>query len=289
MARSIATIKASIVAQKNAETALNGLTSTSQTAIWNVWAYVTAVVINLFEQILDIFKTDVEAMIAVGQSPTKGWWQDRVLKFQYSATDPQVVQLIDYAPQYPVINTVLRIVTRCAIKQSATKTVVIKVAKGISPALAPLTVTELAALSDYVNVIQPAGISVSAISQEADRGEVQAEIFYSGQYVEAVVKAAVIAAIEQYFIDASFSLTVGGIVYINGSTMKPGLIDYIQAVPGVIDIELTMFRVRDFGDPYGSGTVVATSYETTAGYIVAEDEVSHTPNDTITMTLATNG
>jgi hypothetical protein len=50
MARSIATIKQQIINAKNADPILSEkLTSTSQTAIWNLWAYITAVAINLHE------------------------------------------------------------------------------------------------------------------------------------------------------------------------------------------------------------------------------------------------
>ena len=49
MARTIQEIKAEIIAKKEAESALNGLTSTSSTAIWRVWVDVFAIIINIHD------------------------------------------------------------------------------------------------------------------------------------------------------------------------------------------------------------------------------------------------
>ena len=94
MARSISQIQSQILASKNAQAALSGLTSTSQTSIYNLWSFVTAVSMNVQENLWDIFQTNLETEIASFPIGTDGWVNEQVLKFQYDGTTPQIVFLM---------------------------------------------------------------------------------------------------------------------------------------------------------------------------------------------------
>ena len=113
MARTVNEIKAQMIAEKQAQSSLNALTSTSQTAFWNLYIYLVAVAINIFEQIMDLFKVDIEAIAAKSYPDSRQWIQAKVFEFQYSATNPQYVEMqSDFSLAYPVIDPSLRIVTR---------------------------------------------------------------------------------------------------------------------------------------------------------------------------------
>ena len=60
MARTIAEIKAEMVAAKTAEPTLNGITSTSQVAIWNLIFFICAASIKFLEDLFDILQQNVE-------------------------------------------------------------------------------------------------------------------------------------------------------------------------------------------------------------------------------------
>jgi len=284
MARSIATIKAEMVTAKEADSTLSGLTSTSSTALWNLFFYVIAVSINILEQILDIFKSDLEVIAAKNVPGTPAWLQSKVLAFQYSVSDPQVVQLVvNFIPTYPVINTELQIIKACAIVEQDNRIVKIKVAK--SSPLEPLSSTELDSLKDYVHDIKFAGVLTDTISLNPDRLSVGATIYFKGQYVEATVKQAVIDAIDAYLLAIPFD----GVVKI------AKLYDAIQVVDGVDDVILTNVKLRPFAtsliDPNVTKMVfdsktLEKSKETEAGYVISEDTTGSELTDTIIMQVA---
>ena len=66
MARTVNTIYNAILADKANYAELSDLSTTSQTGIWRLWAYITALAIHLHERIFDAFKVEVNELIAVG-------------------------------------------------------------------------------------------------------------------------------------------------------------------------------------------------------------------------------
>ncbi len=280
MARTVAEIKQVMVDEKNATAALDGLTSSSTTAIYNLLFYVVAVCINIFEQLLDVFREEMELIALQAVPGTPSWLRDRVLKFQYGS----VISLINFVPTYAVIDSTLCIVTRCAVKQSSDRRVTIKVAKGATvETLEPLDTPELNALKDYINDIKFAGTAIDVVSLGADRLKITAEILYKGQYVEATVLANVITAIEDYLAGLDFD----GTVTLVGSAANAGLVDAIQAVEGVEDVILgqVIGRPELVAVDSFSTTIVTRLYESVAGYIIREDTSGHELEDTLTMTL----
>lgn len=293
MARTIATIEAQILAEKNAQAALNGLNSPSQTAIYVSWIFIQAVTINLFEQILDIYKSFVEDVASKSFTGSPKWIQDKVLKFQYDATNPQVTQLIDFVPSYPIINPNLRIITRCSVKTNALNQVLVKVAKQEPPVA--LNNTELASLTGYLSQggngtlsgygtgIGFAGISTTVQSFDSDKIFLNAEIFYDGQYAT-VIQTLVINAINTYLATLPF----------DGSVKIISLIDAIQGAGGgnvVTDIVITDLAMRADATPFASKTYlilnkteIISVYPTYAGYIIGETTSGQTFTDTLIFT-----
>jgi len=288
MARSISEIQTVILDQIAAEPSLAGLTSTSQTAIFRLFTFVVSAAINFFEQVQDIFTAEVEDIAARSIPNTDLWWRDTILEFQFDSANPQVLSLIDGVPQYPVIDEGLRIVTRASIKSTGNRVVLVKAAKGTHPTLSSLDTDEFNALNSYIRTFKPAGIAFQLQSEDADKCKVSAEVFYNGQEVESVVKTNVIDAIDTYYEGLSAN-------EIDGVIEKTELEDAIQSVQGVVDVKITEVICRESSSPLGdpqnvtlfslSEGVNARRYETSAGYVLAEDTGGSTPSDTITMTL----
>jgi hypothetical protein len=277
MARSINEIQAAIIATVQAQPELAAANSTSKRAIWRLWTFVVAVAINLLEQLQDIFQTEIEATVALSAPQTAQWVQDRVLKFQYDATNPQIVQLVNLVPQYPVVNANLRIVTRCSVKSTLSNQVQIKVAKSEPPA--PLTGTEASALQSYVDIIGVAGVEYLVTSTDSDKLFVQAQIYYNGQY-SAVIQANVIQAIEGYLAQIPF----------DGTLKLLDLEIAVRNVTGVTDIVMNNIRARKDADALTAATylvqaneVIARKWATVSGYIVGETTSGNTLADTLTF------
>ena len=277
MARSINEIQASIIANVQAQPELAAANSTSKRAIWRLWTYVVAVAINFLEQLMDIFQTEVEATVALSAPQTAQWVQDRVLKFQYSATDPQIVQLINLVPEYPVVDPELRIVTRCSVKSTISNQVSIKVAKDEPPT--PLVSGELSALQSYVDTIGVAGVEYLVTSTASDKIFIDADIYYNGQY-SAVIQTNVINTITDFLAAIPFD----GVVKLLDLEIA------IRNTLGVNDVVFNNIRARKDSTGLALATylvenneLIARQWPTISGYIVGETTAGSTLTDTLTF------
>ncbi len=283
MARTVAAIKAQILEQKAAEVELAGLTSDSQSAIFNAWAFGVAVCIAFFEQILDIFRTEVETIARKSVAATCVWIRERVLEFQYDATIAQIATIIDAEVAYPTVDETKRIISRCSVKTSGVAKVDIKVATGDTPA--PLSAPQLLSLDGYINTFEIAGITINLINKDADKLYVAAEILYDGQY-SSTIEDAVIAALDDYCVNLSSEENFDGVVKVTD------IEDAIQAVLGVKDVKITAIKARQDLTVFGSATPVydlsaginIREWLTQAGYIIQETTGGQTFADSLTFT-----
>lgn len=275
MARTIDEIQQEIINKIESTTELSGLTSQSTRSIWRLFTRVVAYIISLFEQKNDIFKAEIEDLINVSIPNTTAWTQNRVFKFQYDATTPQVVTLENLIPTYPAINDDLKIVTRCSVKVDLSNNVRVKVAKNEPPEA--LTSTERDSLQDYVNVIGTAGINYIVSTSNSDKLFVNADIYYQGQF-SSIIADNVVEAIESYLSDIPF----------DGQVLMSDLERTIRTVTGVKDVVLKNVKARADGVLLAnavnlvlSNAVTLRKWDTVSGYIVGETTASNTLYDTL--------
>lgn len=286
MARTISVINQQILDSIAADTTLAPLlTSTSKRAIFRLFAYIVATGINLLEQLTDIFTTANEATAAAAPPAIPAWIQSQLFKFQYSQTNPQVIQFINYAPAYPVVDSTLCIISRASVTTTVANQVEIKVATGSTTPVA-LTADQLDAVKAFVNPpngIGIAGITYNISSGNADKLYIQASIYYSGDY-SAVIQANVIAAIN------NFLAVQSDVNHFNGKMKLSDLELAIRNVSGVNDVVMVNVQARPDGIAYGSGTylvqaqqVLSRLWSTVSGYIVSETTAGHTLTDSLTF------
>lgn len=278
MARTVDQIQQQIIDTKVATTELVGLNSTSKRAIWRLWTRIFATATSYLEQLMDALKVAIDLAISKAAPATPAWIQDKVFKFQYDSTNPQIIQLINTVPQYVTVNTALCIITRCSVTTNLNNVVLVKVAKSDPPEA--LDSLQLASLQGYLNTIGAAGVTYLAVSSNPDKLYVQADIYFNGGY-GAVIQTTVIAAINNYL--AIFSLN-----QFNGSMLISDLEAAIKSVPGVIDVVLSNVRARKDSDLFAAGTdlvlnqqVISRLWPTVAGYIVEEDTSGQTFADSL--------
>jgi hypothetical protein len=278
MARTVNQIQQEIIAYKNAQPELAAFNSTSHRAIWLLWTYVIAVAIAVHEQLLDLYTASLETLLAQLPAATKQWVQKKMFEFQYSTTDPQVIQLIDTIPQYPVINETLQIITGCSVNSTFPNVVDIKVAKG-DPYVA-LTLAEKTAAQDYINTIGIAGVQYNVISLNADTLFVTADIYYQGQYT-AVIQDNVFNSVNNYLVNLS-KTNFDGILKVSD------LETAFRTATGVTDVFLRIVAAQPSGGlsvplvfNFPGLTYQYTytrEYTTAAGYIVPSANFLSTSN-----------
>lgn len=144
MARTLAQIQAQMDQEQAAQSSLAQLNSPSQTAIYTIWKYIVSLCIYLHEVLMDTKKSEIEDIVATSIVPSEAWLKSKVIEFQYDSVTPQVVVMVDYAPQYDPIDTTKRIITRCSVKTQGNRVVTVKVAKSEPPVA--LSAPELTAL-----------------------------------------------------------------------------------------------------------------------------------------------
>lgn len=275
MSRSIATIQNLMLLDIKADPVLGPqLTSISKRAYFNLLTYIVATCTYILESLIDIFKTQVETVAASAAPASQAWMQNQVLKFQYSPTVPQIIQLINFAPVYPTVDTSLRIISRASVITTVAGAVLIKVATGNPPGA--LNSSQLSALHNYVNLIG-ATIDYTVTSSAADELYIQADVYYQGQY-SAIISQDVILAINTYLANLPF----------NGQLKVSDLELTIRNVQGVTDCVLKNVKARTDAEPFVDGIYLVQNeqwisrvYATVAGYVVSET----TSGDTLVDSL----
>jgi hypothetical protein len=281
MARTVEEIKAQAIAAKEADPNLTGLSSDSMVALWNLLFYIPALMIQLFEQILDIFKVDIEKTVENNYVGTEKWIRLKSLEFQYSSTVPQILEINPdtYKISYPVVDPSLRIISRVTAETDFNKVVNIKVAKNEPPV--QLAGPEETAYKDYLKELQPAGVEYNVINAVSDKLYLEMEVFYNGQYI-AVIQDNVEAAINAYLAGIDF----------NGKIQVIEIEKAIKAVAGVVDLKVKNIWLRANAIPLVNAfklvdnfAVVLISAVPYSGYSIEETTASNTWGDKITYTI----
>jgi hypothetical protein len=252
MARSAESIRQLMDVQQAAETSLSVLNNPSQTSVFNLEKDVIAEVTNLHEQTWDELQSVLEAEIASAAPASPLWIQDQVFKFQYDLSNPQVLQLINFAPAYPTVDESLRIITRCSVNTDLNKLVKIKIARSEPPV--PINALQYASLTGYLNNILPAGITFNLVNLASDKLYVEAEVFYQGEYT-ATIQANVEAAINNYLATIPF----------NGKISVSAVEDAIQGVAGVSDVRIDIIKARQDSTAFASATTIFSSVSSAVG------------------------
>jgi len=252
--------------------------NTSRRAKWKLWVDIIAFCIAIFEQLTDIFLAKNEAIVARSRPSNAAYIQDAMFKFQYDATTPQILQLVDLSPQYPVVDATKRIITACAVKTIVSSRVSVKCAKG-SP-LTALTTTEQNAAAAYLNVIGVEGVYYDLVSLDPNRLYIAADIYFDGQYAS-VIKQNVVTSITSYLQQLS-------VTSFAGSIQMSDLEGVIRRTIGVNDVVMNVVVARAATTAFISGVALILNsavryrtYNPEAGYMIPEDTAGLTLLDSL--------
>ena len=214
---------------------------------------------------------------------TPAWIQGQVFKFQYSATLPQILQLINFAPSYAVVDETLRVVTQCSVQTDLNKVVNIKVNKGVVVFLTALDVLEYGSLQGYLNSIMFAGVGFNLVNLDPDMCMIEGDVYYDGQYTS-TIQSAMESAIATFMA----SIPYDGVLYV--SEIEKAM----KAVTGVKDVKLERVIAHLDSVPIGSATDLfnlstgynGRVYNFGAGAIVPETTATWTLSDRITYKVS---
>lgn len=284
MARTVTQIYAQMVADVQASPILSILVPPapqlpSKRSIWGALLFVFATCTFLLESLIDVAKAEVEDIANSAAWASPSYLQNKMLQFQYDPVTPQIVQLINYVPQYPVVDPTKQIISRVSVVTTVAGQTLVKLATGTPPGA--LNSDELSAAQDYLDTIG-ATIKYIATSQAADHLDIGANIYYAGQF-SAIIQESVIDAITNLlstFSSADF----------DGTLKVSDIEQVILGVPGVNDVILTNVIARQDATPFADGTylvqnqqLISRTWATVAGYIIPETTSGQTLTDSLTF------
>lgn len=291
MARSVSDIYAATVSTLVSNFAAEGITidptTWSTRNIMRLMCYSFSVLTSYTEQLVDVFKADIETIAQKTPAASKLWIQAKMFLFQYSETTPQIVELSsDFVPGYAVVDPTLQIIKACSVDSVVPNEVIVKVAKydtdGVT--LTGLTVTETAAAQNYIDLVGTDGIQYQLISQNPDLIYIAANIYYSGQYSQ--IYSVVIAALSTFLQNLS-------VTNFDGSIKISDIEGVIKAVAGVNDVTLTTVIARPSTTAFSltpantkqvlvkDSTLINRQWKTLAGYCIGETDLTHTFEQTL--------
>lgn len=297
MARSIDSIRSQIKTSYVAFMATVGIVITpsrwsrrnkQQMAI-NTFAEAT----GIFEQNMDAFTADIEALISVAAPHTGPWFQNWLLNiFQFNDTDPQTVIIAapDFAPKYTTVNDDYKILKYVSVTRGSYGRCLIKVAAQDSGLPADVDTVygagTLDAVASAVTQIGAPEVTYVVTSGLADEIMIASTVYGLGQFAPVLpttMKAAVIAFLAGIDFDAKFDLS--------------DLMVAMKKVQGVKRVIFTNVNARANGTGFSAGSYnmvtglsgstptgnwILETYEMAAGFAITETTTGYTIDDTIT-------
>jgi hypothetical protein len=246
MARTIAQIKAAIIAAKNADTLLSTLSSTSAAAEWNLWTDVVAICQWTLESLFDIHTKEVDDIISNLKPHTLQWYINKAKAFQFGdalQTDKDM---------YAVIDTAKQIVDFAAASEE-NNGLRIKVATSNGSQLQALNTNQLTALNNYMNLVKDAGTRLYISSGPADRLQANLTIYYNplvldntGSRLDGTANTPIQDAISSYLAALPF----------NGLFVPNFFIQYLQNIAGVV-----ICKANSINGSYGAMPLQQINYQ----------------------------
>ena len=266
MARTIVEIENIMIAEKEAQPSLDGLTSTSNTSIWRLWINVIANGIFSLEKLFDLFVLTVKNLILNLKPGTPRWYVYMVKKFQFGF---DLVQDQDYYDNTGVPDDVVaasKIIAYAAFVEEPF--VRMKLAKLVGSDLAKLTTDERLAVVAYVNRFKYAGIDLNAntiTSTDPDKLRLVLRVKYNplvlnnlGARLDGTNPEPVKTGVKAYLKNLDF----------NGLFSTQKLVDQLQAVEGVDDLSVDNLQTKYGALPF---TSVDINFVPDSGYLIIDD------------------
>ncbi len=258
MARTINTIYSDIITAKNAEPALINLDSSSSTAVYKLIAYIVATAIFVVETAFDLFRSEIDGIIASKTPGTLLWYRSAFLAFQFG------YPLIYFSGKlgYSELDDSAKIITQCSVKEAADG-LVIKIAKDVNGNLQPLTLEEENAFIAYVSRIKFAGTHTRVINIPANKLMMSGYVYYDPLILNADGTSKldgsrpVDDAVHSYLRQLPF----------DGRLKKSALMDIVCSTLGVFD-----FRLINLKSKYSTYSYIdiLVSHVPEAGYFVID-------------------
>ncbi|WP_435135700.1 nucleotidyltransferase [Formosa sp. A9] len=253
MARTITEIHTEILNNLLGDVNLANLTSTSQVAIYRLFAYIIAVAIHTHELLFDLHANEVDTQILNQKNARLPWYRYMALKFQYGFDLIADTDNFDNENATDAQIEASKIIKYAAVNESEVDSrVILKIAGETNEELAPIELDQRSAFDAYIAEVKPAGVKITIINYEPDILYLSLRIFRDPLVLSNTGMSIkngnypVEDAINEYMKELPF----------DGEFIVQNFVDKLQKVDGVkiahiINIESSWIdpELNDYGDP----------------------------------------
>lgn len=235
MARTITEIKASLVAEgitqatdQNNTAMLAVFNNTSKVSIIGLLLYIVAFGIWALEKIYDQFTSDVNTTIAAEMPHTTRWYRTMALAFQFGFSLLTDSDQFDNSAATADQITNSKVVQYAAVNETeidGKRVLLVKIAGTDVTDLQPITDSQLAAFTAYMQEIKDAGVPITIYNRAADNIRATVDFYYDpllldgqGNRLDGQGSNPVAAAALNYLLNLPF----------NGEFSNAGFIDALQ-------------------------------------------------------------
>lgn len=246
----------------------------SSVSIENILFFIVAACCHVLEMIFDQHKRDVEDKIALAVVASVPWYYKMALAFQYG--DSLVLNDRTWQYEYASTDESKQVVKYAAVRDKGTSVqILVSGDQGGSPVA--LSNDVLTVFKQYMNRVKVAGVILNITSKESDNVTVMATITIdplvlneNGELLSDGSKP----------VEEAITSYLKHIIY-GGTFNKTRLVDVIQAVEGVVDVELEECKYRHAnslewtvmsGNNYtgNSGSYIPVDLENSLTYVVQD-------------------
>lgn len=216
----------------SAQQLLADLDSPSKVARWRLMLWVVATAIWVHERLWEVFRAEVDVIVANAHAGTPKWYVAMAKKFQLGYALTEVEGIFTY----PVDDPAARIVKRAAIVE-ASGMCILKVAKEENGVIVPLdTITELPPFTAYIDAIRFAGTIINIVTDVPDKLRVQYDIYYDPLVL--LPNGALIADPGTFPVRDAITTFISSLPF-DGRLVLTAMTDAVQQAAGVVNPVLT--------------------------------------------------
>lgn len=267
MARTVTVIYNEMLAEKAKYQSLDGLTNTTSTAIWSSVMYACAVVIATFEQLQDVFKSELLEQASKLPIGTANWYAQKALDYQegYSL----VYNRSNGGFEYQTFDETSKInkVSSCVNEGG---NIVIKVAKNNgSGSLTNLTEPQITQVYNYFQTIKVVGPLLKVLSLSPDLMRLNIRVKVDNTKINSLGQS--VTSLTTYPVEDAINLHIGSFSLQTFGTELTllSIIDAIQNVDGVLNVKVNECKAKGASDVAFTNVLAndMNTYYSIAGYL----------------------
>ncbi|MCI2229596.1 hypothetical protein MC378_10490 [Polaribacter sp. MSW13] len=256
-----------MVAEKEANTALENITSESKVSIWRNFIYVVSFIANFVKELQEAHKKEVTALIDSQKHTNLNYYRDVVFNYRDGHTFDS--EMLDYTGTYTDDEiAIAKIVKRAAsdtVNENGLEKIVLKLATETDGELSKIEEIALERIKEHVRINAPAGTNFSFISTRPDELKLTVNCYIdpqvlddNGNRIDGTANNVVAEAVEAFFEDTNFKF--------DGELVLSLLEDQIQAVSGIQDKSVRFTNVQANSDVPAVWTTITERYTSYSGY-----------------------